>query len=49
MVKLSKFTSNKKIFSEVVVLGYSQVCNQTLYLGVCVNINEEKGILCYAS
>ena len=42
MVKLSEFTSNKKIFSEVVVLGYNQVCSQTLYLGACVNIDEKK-------
>ena len=32
MVKLSKFTSNKKIFSEVVVLDYNQVWNQILSL-----------------
>ena len=30
MVDLSKFTSNKKILSEIVALGYKQVCNQTL-------------------
>ena len=30
MVDLSKFTFNKKILSEVVALGYNQVCNQTL-------------------
>ena len=42
MVKLSKLTSNKKIFNEVVVLGYNQVCSQTLYLGACVNIDEKK-------
>ena len=41
MVELSKFTSNKKIFSEVVALGYNQVCSQTLSLGACVNIDEK--------
>ena len=30
MVDLLKFTSNKKIFSEVVVLGYNQICSKTL-------------------
>ena len=30
MINLSKFTSNKKILSEVVVLGYNQVCSQIL-------------------
>ena len=30
MVDLSKFTSNKKIFFETVVLRYNQVCCQTL-------------------
>ena len=45
MVELSKFTSNKKIFSEVVALGYNQVCSQTLSLGACVNIDEKKYIV----
>ena len=30
MVDLIKFTSNKKIFSKVVVLGYNQICSKTL-------------------
>ena len=30
MVDLSKFTSNKKILSEFIVMGYNQVCCQTL-------------------
>ena len=30
MMDLLKFTSNKKILSGVVALGYNQVCKQTL-------------------
>ena len=30
MVDLSKFKFNKTIFSEIVILDYNQVCNQTL-------------------
>ena len=30
IVDLSKFTSNKKILNEIVVIGYKLVCNQTL-------------------
>ena len=30
MMDLSKFTYNKKILSEVVVLGYNKVCSQIL-------------------
>ena len=30
MVDLIKFTSNKKIFSKVVVLGYNQIYSKTL-------------------
>ena len=32
MVDLSKFTSNKKILNEVVVLDYNQVCSPILSL-----------------
>ena len=32
MANLKKITSNKKILSEVVVLSYNQVCNETLSL-----------------
>ena len=32
MADLKKITSNKKILSEVVVLSYNQVCNETLSL-----------------
>ena len=32
MVNLSKFTSNKKILSETVVIGYNQICSQTLFI-----------------
>ena len=30
IVYLSKFTSSKKILSKVIVIGYNQVCSQTL-------------------
>ena len=31
IMDLSKFTSNKKILSEVIALGYTQFCDQTLF------------------
>ena len=30
IVDLSKFTFNKNILSEIVVIGYNQICSQTL-------------------
>ena len=36
MVDLSKFISNKKILSGVVILGYNQVCCQTLSIYKCL-------------
>ena len=32
MVDLLKFTSNKKILSEIIVIDYNQVCSQTFSL-----------------
>ena len=32
MMGLSVFTFNKKILSKIVVLGYNQVCSQTLWI-----------------
>ena len=31
MINLSKFTSHKKKFCGVVIIGYNQVCIQTLF------------------
>ena len=32
MMDFSKFASNEKTLNEIVVIGYNQVCNQTLSL-----------------
>ena len=45
MVDLSKFISNKNILSKVIIIGYNQVCNQTLFYYLRGNTTSQLNLI----
>ena len=46
IVDLSKFTSNKKILSEVKVISCNKICNQTLFYEYIITIEDLEYLIC---
>ena len=46
IVDLSKFTSNKKILSEIEVISCNKICNQTLFYEYISTIEDLEYLIC---